>query len=262
MYRKYELFLNNINRNNIKETNFKNNKDYNSILEHVSVEHGYEYLKLIESEFGDIELSHIIEFARMNDNYGGTIKVEFVSKNGTIVECSPTSLRYIYHALLILTDYKKTILEGINIPIVEVGCGYGGLFLSINYFSKILGVDIKKYYLIDIDIVGNLIKLYLEINKEMIHIDYEILSASLYGSDINESELYFISNYCFTEIDEGNRQSYINLLLNRCIHGFITWQTVFGYTLDYAFHILRKIPKIEEEKPQTSYTDKNYFVRF
>jgi hypothetical protein len=262
MYNNYDTYLKNITEDNIKTINFKNNNNYNYVLEHVSREHGEEYLKLIESEFDNIDMNNIIEFANINDNYGEPIKNNFISKNNIVFESSPTSLRYIYHGLLILNHYKEIYSNNKKIPIVEVGCGYGGLFLSINYFSKLLNINIEKYFLIDIDTAANLIELYLEINKNNIHIDYKLHSASLHGSDVNESELYLISNYCFTEIDTENRNKYISILINRCINGFITWQTVFGYTIDNTKNLLKKNIKIEEEKPQTSYNDKNYFVRF
>lgn len=259
MYELYEKFLKNIDLTNIKDVNFKNNNEYNSILEHVSFEYGVEYLRLIEEQFPNITINNILEFVHINDNYGYPNKCLFLSSTGKSVECSSTSLRYIYHALLIINDYSS---KECNLPIVEVGCGYGGLFLSICFFSKLLNVRIPKYYIIDLDIVGKLIGIYLDVNRTHVNIDYSIHSAEFYGSDIFESDFYFISNYCFTEIDKNHRDNYIKFLLNRSSHGFITWQTVFGYDLNNAQLIFNTSLSIEEETPQTSYNNKNYFVKY
>ena len=112
------------------------------------------------------------------------------------IVCSPTSLRYVLHSLLILKYIKGTSTR----KIVEVGCGYGGLFLGINYFSKILNITIDNYYFIDLPEICGLIKNYLELHKGDININYAIHTADNYGADIDETNLFFISNYCFTEI--------------------------------------------------------------
>ena len=131
MYMNYLNFIRTINKNNIHNINFKSNEKYNSILEHVSIEQGIEYLNLIKIEFEYITYENIIGFVNINDKYGFPSKYNFeYTPNHEMIHASPTSLRYIYHSLIILNHFKKTNLTSI----VEIGCGYGGLFLAICYF--------------------------------------------------------------------------------------------------------------------------------
>jgi len=223
----------------------------------VSFEHGKSYLDLIELEYSNVAFVNVLEFLNINDKYGQPQLYKYVNKTGTEFNCSATSLRYVYHALLILNHYNK---YG-DRAIAEVGCGYGGLFLAINYFSRLLKINIEHYYIIDLDPVGKLIDMYLQTHKEHLAIEYSICSASLYGSDIASNNMFLISNYCFTEVSELHRNNYITNLFPKCAYGFIIWQTCFGYSVVNANSVVA-VKKIEEERPQTSYNEKNYFVYF
>ena len=79
MYQSYLNYVRNISSNNIKTINFKSNKEYNGILEHVSRELGLKYLNLIENEFSNIDVKNIHEFVEINDHYGNPIKL--IKKN-------------------------------------------------------------------------------------------------------------------------------------------------------------------------------------
>jgi len=258
MYDEYEKF---VNENKDFLEDFKINKNYNAILEHVTKEQGHEYIscieKLITESFQEITVENINHYIMLNDKYGNPIKYLFTIKNNNIT-CSPTSLRYVYHSLIILKHIKFTNLT----KIVEVGCGYGGLFLAINHFSKILEIPIEKYYLIDLPVICKLINSYLEKQRD-ININYILKSSMLHGKDVDDDNLFFISNYCFTEINKEHRDSYICNLFHKVKNGFITWQTVFGLPLTNVTIIGKEISKIDEESPQTApLVKKNYFVYF
>jgi hypothetical protein len=258
MYNDYESFVNNITKDNIKTINFKSNRNYNSILEHVSVELGEQYLRLIEKEFNNITFENILEYVNINDVHGCPTQYTYKNKDGNNFTCSPTSLRYVYNALVILDHYKTKESNSI----VEVGCGYGGLFLAICYFSKLLNIKIEHYHFVDLEPICNLISLYLDVNNNHVSINYSIHLANNYGMDINADNLFFISNYCFTEIDTIYRTQYILNLIPKCSSGFIIWQTCFNYGIDNSYEIV-DVKNIEEEKPQTSpHNEKNYFVYF
>jgi hypothetical protein len=256
MYKDYEkvieLFLN----YDISNVVFKNNNYYNGILEHVSCEQGIKYLELILNEFPNISYEYIVEFVKINDRIGFPKKYTYIINN-TQLECSPSSLRYIYHSLLILKHYKEKNQK----EIVELGCGYGGLFLAISFFSNILEINIEKYYMIDLPIVCKLISKYLELNKDFISIKYEILESSEYGSNLHSKDLFLVSNYCFSEIEKVHRDLYIKNLFPKINSGFVIWQTSFT-----PFHYADEIFKnkiVKEEKPQTANeTLKNYFIYF
>jgi hypothetical protein len=260
MYSEYQNIVCNIIKSN--NLDFKSNTSYNSILEHVSYEQGNSYISLIigivNDEFKEISFENINDYLLMNDKYGNPTKHKFMY-NGVEIICSPTSLRYVFHSLLILKHFKTVSTH----KIVEIGCGYGGLFLGMNHFAKILNVEIDKYYFIDLPEVTQLIKKYLELHNNNININYSIETAYNYGTDINENDLFLISNYCFTEIEEVHRNNYIKQFFPKISSGFIIWQTVFNLPINNVNIINKDIKYITEEFPQTATIEKkNYYVYF
>lgn len=265
MYNNYNNFLKTLDTNTLNKTPFKNNSHYCGILEHVSPDLGLKYLNLIQSEFTKIKAESICAFLILNDTYGSPKTFKYTLHN-QLINCSPTTLRYIYHALIILNHYKTTSCKNI----VEVGCGYGGLCLAINFFARILDIKINEYNLIDLPEPCKLIKGYLDLNKDHIHANIKIHSSETYGKNVNaEERLFFISNYCFTEIDKEHNSMYSTKLLPKTNHGFITWQNGGNkgiYPIEKCAEIVGKdIICITEEKPQTDAgygIYKNYFVYF
>jgi hypothetical protein len=256
MYDEYKNFINSQNL----ELNFKSNSLYTAILEHVSVEQGTDYIfrinKIITEDFPLITFEIVNNYLLLNDKYGEPIKHHFMF-NSNNIHCSPTSLRYVLHSLLILKHIKCKNMK----KIVEVGCGYGGLFLAIQYFSKFLNIEIDNYYFIDLPEVINLINKYLSLHD--ININYSTHSSYDYGKDIEDINLFFISNYCFTEINEEYRKNYIQYLFPKVSNGFIIWQTCFNVPIQQVNILGKNILNIEEEYPQTAFPEyKNYFVYF
>jgi hypothetical protein len=260
MYSGYQKLVKNVLKTD--DFNFKSDRTYNSILEHVSHDQGKQYLYFIKSfinmYFKEITFEHIHDYVLMNDTYGNPNKQTFMYDT-TEFSCSPTSLRYVLHSLLILKHFEETQ----NKKFVEIGCGYGGLFLAMNHFSTILNIEIDHYYFIDLPEICDLIKIYLDLNKSNVHIPYSLHSGYHFGVDINDSELFLISNYCFTEIDEFHRSTYIKRLFPKVTNGFITWQTCFNVPIESTHIIGKDVKKVTEEYPQTSpHAQKNYYVYF
>jgi hypothetical protein len=241
--------------------NFKTNSIYNGILEHVSPELGESYIicitKFVNEHFPEITFKDINDYLLLNDKYGCPVKHNFIYTN-TPIYCSPSSLRYVLQSLLILKHFKET---GLN-EIVEVGCGYGGLFLAINHFSKILNIKISNYYFIDLPEITGLIDKYVNLHKDILHIKFSKHLAYNYGLDINKTNLFFISNYCFTEIGNLHQRNYITYLFPKISHGFIIWQTIC-VPINNINMIGKAMTAIVEEYPQTANPiDKNYYVYF
>jgi hypothetical protein len=260
MYNNYLECIKQLNKENIKQSDFKSNSIYNHILEHVSYELGTKYLNLISNEFSYINTDKIVEYLNINDTYGVPIKHTY-NLNNNLLYCSPTSLRYVYHALVILDYYKNTGCRNI----VELGCGYGGLCLAINFFSKFLHININNYHLIDLPVACNLIDCYLDVNKSNIYTNILLHSSDVFGYDIVDSNLFFISNYCYTEIDKTLNTCYSKILLPKTSNGFIIWQNGAGICpINNAEEITGKNTKqIIEERPQTDvFNFGNYFVYF
>lgn len=259
----YEQYLNyisaNIDKVEMSDFPFKRNDSYSYMLEHVTQELGRQYLDFIEKEFKNIPETNIEEFVKINDKFGSPQFCHYKLHSGKDLTTSPTTLRYIYHALLILKHYQETASTK---SMVEVGCGYGGLFLAICYFANCLNITIDKYYLIDFPQIGQLIDKYLKQQDQVVTIPYEIHDCFDYGIGIHDTNLFFISNYCFTEISEDKRQLYVAKLLNKTKHGFIIWQA--DCSLDRTSILNKRILNIVEEKPQTSLVPgrENHFVTF
>ena len=141
----------------------------------------------------------------------------------------------------------------------DVGCGYGGLFLAIVYFSKHLNISIDKYYLIDLPEANNLIEYYLNFHKDFINFDYEIHNSENFGSTIPNGNLFLISNYCYTEISDEYREKYNNSIMNRVDNGFIIWQSN-AYDIQNISKTNISPKEIIKEKPSFNFS--NYFVYF
>lgn len=123
--------------------------------------------------------------------------------------------------------------------------------------------------MIDLKNVCNLINCYLYLNKKYINTKLSIYSSDFFGSEICDNDLFFISNYCYTEIDLDMNTSYSKILLPKTINGFIVWQNggnKGAYPINKFKEITGKTPiKIIEEKPQTDAGYSifmNFFVYF
>ena len=261
-YKTYLSTVVSLSKEDFKESDFKSNPQYTQVLENVSKEKGIEYLKRIESDFPEITYTDIKEYINVNNKYGQSMKTILTMSNNKLLYCSPSCMRYIYHSLIILKKIKETG----NTEIVEIGAGYGGLYLALNIFAPKLNVLIEKYYIIDLFVVTELLKKYLMQHMDILIIPLEIYDNNTDHKYINSRNLYLISNYCITSISETERMVYINTIIkNQVSHGFIIWQTCFGCDISNVENLLQKpnIHKIEEI-PQTSLdsTIKNYYVNF
>jgi hypothetical protein len=242
-YSQYESYIEAIVKEN-DLSNFKSNPTYNHILEHVSPEYGYKYLQIIRNHFHLPDVL-IKMFGHINDSIGGPQKIMYDND----LYISPTSLRYICHALLILTHMKECGLTEANI--VEVGCGYGGLAYAISFFSSQLNVKINEYNFIDLNAPLQLQKSYMEKCK----VDFPVFfhQASTFGEGLTGNDYFLISNYCFSEIEDHLQSRYIKTLFPKCTHGFLTWNHIDVYDIG-------KQCKVEEEYPLTGH--KNKYVTF
>lgn len=217
---------------------FKNNAKYTYMLEHVSQAQGLEYYNLLKTEFG-LSDKYIFDFCNINDSIGSPNK--YIIANTRV---SPTSLRYLYQASLILKHYS-------NKNIVELGCGYGGLCLAIDYVSKHSDIKIKKYTCIDLLPATKLQQKYL--SKFSMKFDTEFVDATTYGKNIEEDS-FLISNYCFSELAQYRQVEYIKYLFPKISGGFIAWNMIPLYNFG------KNILKVETERPVTG--PNNLFVYF
>jgi hypothetical protein len=200
----------------------------------VSPEFGREYYTLLQREYA-MTPEMVAGFCKINDSFGHPRTYTIDDLPDPV---SPTSLRYLYHAARILR-YAKGATK-----YVEVGGGYGGLFLAMNYLSPI---PIAEYHIVDLDPVLRLQKLVLAD-----HANVRYHSATSHGRDVPDG-CFFISNYCFSEISKEYRDAYEDALIRRCPQGFLAWNTIAPYSFGKSI-------MLEVEKPLTF--GGNYYVYF
>lgn len=246
----YELYSNYVgtlcSTNNL--TGFKSHPSYVYMLEHVSPELGHEYLECILKNTS-ITTSEIEEFCVINDSVGEPRKINYNFK----FLVSPSNLRYVYQAHLILT-HVKTIHDTRSVDIVEIGGGYGGLCLAVHHFSAKYGVKINSYTICDLTNIICLQRMYLNRVKPEITVDF--VDAETYGENINRDDMFLISNYCFSEISESHQVKYRQTLFPKISHGFFAWNCIPVY--DLGIGNLR----IEPEIPDSGIDSVNKYVYF
>ena len=243
-YSDYERFIETILQQD-GFSNFKSNPNYNHILEHVCFDYGQQYLRLAKELF-HLPTAQIQMFGALNDSVGVPKKEYYKEENLSI---SPTSLRYVFHALIILNDIATKGIR--NAHIVEVGCGYGGLALAISYFSPFFNLTIEDYTFIDLPGPLKLQEKYM--NHFRVPMKLAFHPASTFGSELKGSDYFLISNYCYSEISKEFQENYLRTLFPKCTHGFITWNHIDVYDIG-------KQIEVQDEFPLTG--SKNKYVRF
>jgi putative sugar O-methyltransferase len=189
---------------------FKQNPDYTEILEHVSEDQGRLYKQYLDKNFPEY-ISKLDKF-KENDLYGGTKLFNYDS----IGKISPTTLRYIK----VLSDLKQLYGSLDNFNIVEIGVGYGGQCKIISDFF-----NIQNYYLVDLDESLNLAEKYLNkvnVNNVKVVRPNDIVS-------LNKKFDLVISNYAFTEISKTIQEFYLNNIILKSSHGYITCNFISQY---------------------------------
>lgn len=224
-------------------TYFKSHPDYTYVLEHTGQGDGLEYLNLIKKRTKIAE-AEIKAFCSLNDSIGNPHKVNF-----GFVNTAPSNLRYIFHSHLILSHISSLKLPVLNI--VEVGGGYGGLALCLDFFSKSYGVRINSYTIVDLKAPNDLQRLYVSKVNPKMKVDF--VDGASFGKDIELQDAFLISNYCFSELDDERREQYEKNLFSKVAHGFMCWNMIPLY--NFGFNV-----RDETEYPLTG--DFNKYVYF
>ncbi len=222
---------------------FKSDPRYNYVLEHVSVDQANQYLQLIKNEFAQFyaeEKSVLLSLSLENDKYGRPNK-SYIQGFGP---CSPTNLRYLYQALLILEYIASEDIK--EVDIIEIGGGYGGLSLFLHHLCDFhVETKIKSYTIFDIPEICELQRRYLNIH------DIELADQTAI-----KKNSFLISNYGFSELPLDIRQDYTNRVIQPYTsHGFLAW----NHSDLYEFVEGKEISS-EVERPLTGST--NLFVRY
>ena len=255
----YKRYINTIKANLLLDKNdwyFKADSSYRNILEHVSFDQGIQFLSVIKEKYNNVFVNHkdyLIELCNLNDLYGKTFKLKF----NDFAECSPTNLRYILHALLIIEYMRKISLNNVNI--VEIGGGYGGEALFISKLAPLFNVDISSYTIIDLHEASLLAEKYLKAHN------INAKTTQLSNCVTLHENSFLISNYALSELTLELQKEYVDQVLYPYVsHGFLTWnnRNVFAGDFYEKFVTSKSVYKTSEF-PQTNLRDhSNSYVYF
>ena len=229
-----------------KFENFKQQKGYKDILEHLTFSEGEAYLCEILN--GKFNISEILDRIKENDLVGRPDMFEYSG----IGKISPTTLRY----TKVASDIYSLFGSNFGDEIVEIGCGYGGQALILDRLS-----NFKRYTLLDLPPVLVLISKYLDCH--LLNSSYRTLSINQLGS--NETFDLVISNYAFSELPIPLQRTYISKVISRSKRGYLTMNSGLDNS-DFTHNKLsieelkKLLPPFEiiEEKPITK--DNNYVI--
>lgn len=189
--------------------NFKNNYDYNQILEHVNEEQGLKYLNKIK-QYG-VSDNRIKQLCNINDEFGGPVKFNY----GNDLIASPTSLRYIkvlFDLIIKFGDFPS------NLKIVEIGGGYGGQCL----ITSLLYNNIY-WKIFDLDEVNKLQQRYLSKQNIKTYCEFSHKIEECYPDLV-------ISNYAFSEINREIQQEYLDKIIKNAVRGYM----IFNNTKEHG----------------------------
>jgi hypothetical protein len=228
-----------------RETSWKRDTDVYYMLEHVPGEYANVYLDLLLKNGMSIET--IQEYTDTVDTIGNANRHPFIRNNKTLLS-STTCLRYLYHAFDILENLQECFNRNIVPTIVEVGGGYGGLAVAINYVLQLKNIpDVLNYIIVDLTNVQKL-QAYYTSNFQLNKIHLSFVDSENYGKNINSSDIFIISNYCLAEMGESNRQKYKEGIFTNTsiVGGYLQWNS--GASVDF---LNRFKTQIKDEYPMT-----------
>jgi len=220
--------------------NFKRDKNYTGILEHVSQQQGQMYVNEIKDS---LILDNISKF-KINDKLGNPKTYTY----GNYGVLSPTTLRYIK----VLQDLKNNYpINGDNI--IEIGCGYGGQYTVLNQLFKP-----QKYTFVDLPEVLSLIEKYLTTLNVVG--DFEFINGKDETVEYDKEYDLVISNYAISECNKNVQKYYIENILSKSKHGYITHNQFNGYSLNEFINIIKSFGNEVTVTAESPLTGKNNVI--
>jgi hypothetical protein len=219
--------------------NFKRDKNYREILEHVSREKGAQYLEILQSRNDgilDLGLNSVL----VSDDIGNPIKHSY---EGFSVPLSPTTLRY----LKVASDLRLLFGDDLG-NVAEIGCGYGGQAIVNDQLLKVTFAT-----LFDLPIVSRLIERYLD--SYLLRGGYQ---ATTINKTIPADYDLVISNYAFSELPKEVQMAYVNKILRTSKRGYLTMnsglsgdRSIGKFSLGELRNLLPEF-NVFQENPETS----------
>ena len=199
---KYQETINDILKDENRFENFRRNKRYREILEHVSYALGKKYLNQINNRSHQIRVDVDWDTIKLNDSVGKPVLFRYPE----IGRISPTTLRYTSVALEILELFGSEIKT-----VAEIGAGYGGQARILDEF-----LDLEDYDCFDLPEVQNLIDRYIKVVQPKMRVGFPTL-----GNSDSKSWDLVISNYAFSELPYLVQEHYLKNVILKSKNGFM-----------------------------------------
>jgi putative sugar O-methyltransferase len=235
----YIRAVENANHNFKAFLNFKRNKNYRAVLEHVSYEEGREYLEILRSEAPDF--AENVDRFLINDIVGNPVR--FFYEGAGLV--SPTTFRY----LKVASDLRQLFGDLNGVQVGEIGVGYGGQLLILDQIF-----EFRRYDLYDLPPVLRLTSRYLE--SHLLNSSYRTTTLNQCGSDISYDLV--LSNYAFSELPAKLASKYVEKVLSKARRAYLTmnsgrgtcWRNRGKLSIEDYRNLLPAF-EIKEERPLT-----------
>ena len=235
----YVQFVEKAVRNPGVFSTFKQNRAYQTILEHLNEAAGKAYWEIVQQEAPD--LSEDMERFKVNDVVGNPTTYVY----DHVGRISPTTLRYVKVA----SDLRRLFGDLTGARVAEIGVGYGGQLLVLDQIFK-LGM----YSMFDLPPVLNLVSKYLE--SHVLNSAYR--TRTLNQSDGSEAYDLVMSNYAFSELPSRVQMKYVEKIMSKSRRGYLTMNSGTATSLFAKDHLLIEelravLPPFEllEERPLT-----------
>jgi putative sugar O-methyltransferase len=195
--------------------NFKQIRDYTSVLEHVTIDMGYRYAQAITQSVQRPKIRALlqehIENFRKNDAIGSPL----VHNYPELGLFSPTTLRYIKTGIDIYINFD---LNGMSV--VEIGGGYGGQCLILSQIFKL-----KSYTILDLPGSVDLQQKYLQ--RHGIG-NTQSLTLDEFQQNSNTRFDFVLSNYALSEIAKGVAARYLDSIVDPTPNGYFQCNSCFA----------------------------------
>ena len=204
--------------------NFRSNIWWKNVVENTRLSEALEYEK---SVIANKPSDKLIENFSKNDLVGNPKKYYFKNLKS---ELAPNTIRYIKVAY----DLKKLIDNfGIKNPnVIEIGVGCGGQVLILDKLLEINNytlVDLKDVLLLTEKFVNNFV-----LNTKLIY-------RTLNEIGKHDSFDFVISNYAFSELPKKLQSKYMEKIILKSKHGYMTMNTGGEESYDNSLdHITQK----------------------
>lgn len=238
--------------------NFKNQTEFQSILEHLDKTQGTLYANeitlMLAQHKVDLNWVHIMK----NDLHGNPTKFIFHLSGVGKLLISPSTLRYVCLAMKVLHYIKSKSLKHVSFH--EIGGGYGGQAFIFYQICEAYNVNIKNYSIYDLPEVLSLQQKYLSNILRPTHL-LHIRFVNPYSKHVNivQDNNFLFSAYAIGEFSQDNQQVYYQLMHNKMMHGYIVWNNKQPPKDDF-YLLTRGFQSVEEidESPATCWWNKVY----